>query len=437
MNGLTEYSRRRNQLAAAMQDNAIAIIPGASDILRNGDAQYRFRQDSNFYYLTGFNEPDAILVVLSDQSVHSILFNCVRDPAQEQWTGRRLGQEGAKVELGMQDAFPIESFETHLPDLLTGKSVIYYPFGQAPHVEKMMHAAIMDCKARVRRRVAAPASICDAALLISEMRVLKSDYEIACMREAARISVQAHQAAMQACRSVQWEYELEAELAYHMIRGKSRAPAYDMIVGSGENACILHYTDNNAPLRDGDLVLIDAGAEYENYAADITRTFPVNGRFSEAQRAIYELVLHAQLAGIACIQPGVRFAKIQETIVQILTEGLVALDILKGSVPELIEQGAYKPYYMHQSGHWLGLDVHDAGAYQVNQQDRVLEAGMVLTVEPGLYLSSSIQGLDARWHNIGVRIEDDILVTPTGHDNLTAALPKTVEAIERLMGVRH
>ncbi len=428
-----EYQMRRNKLAEQLPADSVAIIPAAQELLRNGDSHYRFRQDSNFYYLTGFNEPDALLVLTSGKESQSILFNRPHNPAEEQWTGKRLGQEGALRELSMNAAFPVASIAEELPNLLAGKAVVYYALGRNPQLEKKIRHAINTLKAQVRRGVKAPAALYDLEPLLGEMRLFKSDAEIDLMRQAARISVNAHKRAMQICQKMEYEYQLEAELVYEFSRQGCRSTAYDSIVGGGENACILHYTENNQPLRPGDLVLIDAGGEFGNYAADITRTFPVNGRFSSEQKSIYELVLKAQKAGIAAIKPGIAWNSIQQIMIRILTTGLGELGILRGSVDELITHEAYKPFYMHNSGHWLGLDVHDSGSYRVNDQWRPLEPGMVLTVEPGLYISSGMHGVDKRWWGIGVRIEDDILVTQTAHEVLTAALPVEVDDIEALM----
>lgn len=428
-----EYQARRCALAKKLPQGALAIIPSAKEVLRNGDAHYRFRQDSDFYYLTGFNEPDALLVITAAKPGESYLFNRPRNPAQEQWTGRRLGQEGANKELGIDKAYSIDKLTSILPDILTDKTAIFYSIGCHPHVENQIIDALQLVKKQIRRGVKAPESLCDLEPLLSEMRLFKSEAELALMRRAADISVGAHKRAMQACKRVEYEYQLEAELLYEFSRGGCRSVAYDPIVGGGANSCILHYTENNQPLGKGDLLLIDAGGEFENYAADITRTFPVSGRFSEEQRAIYELVLKAQKAGIACIKPGLAWNEIQRTIIRILTSGLCELGILRGGVDALIEAEAYKPFYMHNSGHWLGLDVHDAGRYKLNGEWRSLEAGMVLTVEPGLYISAGIDGVEQRWWNIGVRIEDDILVTSDGHENLTAALPVEIADIEALM----
>lgn len=428
-----EYQIRRNKLAQKLPAGSIAIIPAAHEVLRNGDAHYRFRQDSNFYYLTGFNEPDALLVLIAGANTQSILFNRKRNPAEEQWTGKRLGQDGALSELGMHAAFPIDSVEEELPKLLNGKSAIYYALARNPEMEKTIMQSLKALKGQVRRGVKVPDQLCDLEPILGEMRLFKSDAELDLMRRAASISVKAHEHAMRRCKHLEHEYQLEAELVYEFSRHGCRSVAYDPIVGSGENACVLHYTENNKPLHRGSLVLIDAGGEFENYAADITRTFPINGKFSPEQKSIYELVLKAQKAGIAAIKPGLLWNGVQQIMVRILTEGLCALGILQGDVEELIAQEAYKPFYMHNSGHWLGLDVHDSGLYKINGEWRALEPGMVLTVEPGLYISSNSPGVDKRWWGIGVRIEDDVAVTKTGHEVLTAALPVDVDEIEALM----
>lgn len=428
-----EYQARRRQLAQLLPVDSITIISSAKEVLRNGDAHFRFRQESNFLYLTGFNEPDAVLVITSGQEGQSILFNRPRNPLEEQWTGKRLGQEDALTEIGMNAAYSITDLAEELPKLLVGKTTIYYAFGQDADLEYQINSALMIVKKQIRRGIKAPSSLCDLEPLLGEMRLFKSDAEINLMRQAAIISVAAHQRAMKVCRFLEYEYQLEAELMYEFSRQGCRSVAYDPIVGSGENACILHYTDNNKPLRQGELVLIDAGGEYDNYAADITRTFPVNGTFSPEQRSIYELVLKAQKAGISIIKPGLPWNEIQQTMIQILTTGLCELGILRGSVDELMSKEAYKPFYMHNSGHWLGLDVHDCGQYKINGQWRPLEQGMVLTVEPGLYISPGMSGVDKRWFGIGVRIEDDILVTTSGHEVLTAALPVEIDEIEALM----
>jgi Xaa-Pro aminopeptidase len=428
-----EYQIRRKELAQKLPAGSMAIIPAAHEASRNGDSHYRFRQDSNFYYLTGFNEPDALLLIIAGPEMQSILFNRPRNPAEEQWSGKRLGQDGALSELGMHAAFPVAYIAEELPKFISGKSAIYYNLARHPEMEKTIMQALVTLKDQVRRGVKVPDHLCDLELILGEMRLFKSDAELAVMRQAANISVKAHQLAMRRCKHLEYEYQLEAELIYEFSRHGCRSVAYDPIVGCGENACTLHYTENSRPLQAGHLVLIDAGGEYENYAADITRTFPVNGKFSPEQKNIYELVLRAQKAGIAAVKPGLPWNAVQQIMIRILTEGLCALGILQGDVDELVAREAYKPFYMHNSGHWLGLDVHDCGVYKINDEWRALEPGMVLTVEPGLYINANIPGVDKRWWGIGVRIEDDVVVTKTGHEVLTAALPVDVDEIEALM----
>lgn len=427
-----EYQDRRQRLAKQLPKGSLAIIPGASECLRNGDAHYRFRQDSDFYYLTGFNEPDAVLLIVAN-SGESVLFNRPRNFSEEQWTGKRLGQDGACEQLGVDAAFAIERLEADLPQWFADKHEIIYPIGRYPTWDRRILAVWNTVKKQIRRGTDSPSIFGDVAPLIGEMRLFKSDAELLLMREAARISVAAHQRAMRAVRCAQFEYELEAEILHEFTREGCRSVAYDSIVAGGPNACILHYTDNNQTLKSGELVLIDAGGEFQNYAADITRTFPVNGKFSAEQKAIYELVLAAQKAGIALIRPGCIWDDIQQAIVRVLTAGLLDLGLLKGSLNDLIAADAYRPFYVHRSGHWLGLDVHDVGRYKTDGAWRALLPGMVLTVEPGLYIHDQIPGIDSRWHGIGVRIEDDIHVTATGYENLTAALAVEVDDIEALV----
>jgi Xaa-Pro aminopeptidase len=427
------YTKRRQELAKRLPSRAIAVIPGAQEMIRNGDAHYRFRQDSDFYYLTGYDEPNALLVVMAGEAGESIVFNRKRVPSEELWTGPRLGQEGAISELQVTAAYPIEMFSNMLPELLLEKEAIYFPFSRAPAYEKMILEAWSKVKGNARQGKIVPDTLREIAPLIGEMRLFKDEHEIALMREAARISTAGHLRVMQRCTALRTEYELEAEFLYEVMRQGCRGLAYDSIVASGENACVLHYTANHDMLSRDQLVLIDAGGEYRYYASDITRTIPANGRFNGEQRAIYELVLSAQRAGINLVKPGVLWPHIQEVMVRVLTEGLIDLNLLKGSVDSLIEQQEYKRFYMHSSGHWLGLDVHDAGAYKKSEVWRTLEPGMVLTVEPGLYLSRQVMPEGAIGCGIGVRIEDDILVTEHGHENLTQGLPVKISEIEDVM----
>jgi len=433
MVSMSEYQTRRRHLAMQLPKGAVALIPAASECLRNGDAHYRFRQDSDFYYLTGFNEPDGLLIITAGKKSESVLFNRARNFAEEQWTGFRLGQEGACEQLGVDCAYSLTELEKILPQYLANRSPIFFPIGRYPVWDQHFFAVWKILKGQVRQGVHAAEAFADVSPILGEMRLFKSDAELQCIREVAHISVAAHQRAMQAASWAKYEYQLEAEIIHELTRQGARNVAYDSIVAGGRNACVLHYTDNNQTLRSGDLVLIDAGGEVQNYAADITRTFPLNGRFSPEQKLIYELVLSAQKAGISRIRPGCLWDEIQQAIVGVLTTGLKDLGILQGSVDDLIEAEAYRPFYMHRSGHWLGLDVHDVGRYKENGQWRALEAGMVLTVEPGLYIHESIQGIDSRWHGIGVRIEDDICVTQSGHENLTAALATEVNDVEALI----
>jgi Xaa-Pro aminopeptidase len=430
---IEEYKKRRQALSQQLPSNAVALIPAASEPLRNGDAHYRFRQDSDFYYLTGFNEPDALLVICSGGAGESVLFNRPRNEAEEQWTGPRLGQEDANAVLGVDFAFPLSRLDEMLPQLLAGKSLVYYPLGRSSQWEARFRETWFRVKNNARRGLASLEGFYDSSCLLGEMRLFKSDAELALMREAARVTTAGHRRAMRACSALTHEYQLEAELVYEFTRQGCRDVAYDSIVASGPAACVLHYTENNQLLRPNALILVDAGAEYQNYAADVTRTYPKNGTFSHEQRQIYELVYLAQQAAIAAVQPGCRFEQIQAIVVRTLTEGLVDLGILTGEVDGLIEQGAYRSMYMHQSSHWLGLDVHDCGNYRVNGESRRLAPNMVLTVEPGLYFHHDLQTVASRWRGIGVRIEDDIRVTESGHENLTASLPAAASDIEVLV----
>ena len=428
-----EYQARRRALAIQLPPNSVALIPAANELLRNGDASHRFRQDSDFYYLTGFNEPDALLCVSAGEEAFSVLFNRPNHAEEEQWSGRRLGQDDACRVLGVNAAYPLSSLPIKLPELLTNQQAIYYPLGRYPTWQKHVFDAWQTVKKGARRGMLAPQAFYDVAPLLGDMRLFKSPAEINNMRRAASFSVLAHQRAMRACQTARYEFQLEAELLYELIRQGCQNVAYTSIVAGGPQACVLHYTDNNQPLRAGDLVLIDAGGEYDNYAADITRTFPVNGRFTPEQRTVYEWVLCAQQAGIAAVRPGCSWDEIQRVIVNVLTTGLVDMGILHGSVADLVAAEAYKPFYMHQSGHWLGLDVHDSGCYKEGGQWRLLQPNMVLTVEPGLYISPNLVGVDERWQGIGVRIEDDVLVTKEGHDVLSHELISAADDIEAFM----
>jgi Xaa-Pro aminopeptidase len=401
--------------------------------VRNRDVEYPFRADSDFLYLTGFPEPEAVAVLVPDRnSGEYVLFCRERDEAMETWNGRRAGLEGACERYGADDAFPITDLDDILPGLLEDRERIYYTMGQDQHFDQRVVGWVNQVRQKVRAGVYAPDEFIALNHLLHDMRLYKSRQEVQTMRRAAKISAEAHTRAMQVCRPGMMEFEIEAELLHQFMRRGARSPAYQPIVGGGANGCILHYNENTSELRNGDLLLIDAGAELDGYASDITRTFPVNGEFSPAQRQIYEVVLAAQLAAIKGVKPGHHWNDPHDAAVEALTEGLVELGILKGKVRNLIKEQAYTRYYMHRTGHWLGMDVHDVGDYKVDGQWRMLEPGMVLTIEPGLYFKPH-KDVAKKWWNIGVRIEDDVLVTETGRDVLSQDAPKSADEIESLM----
>ena len=430
----SEYARRRKQLMAKMRRNSIAIIPAASEVTRSRDTEYPFRQDSDFFYLTGFNEPDAVLLLIPGRKEGQVVMFCRdRDPEMELWNGYRAGPEGVIQHYGMQAAYPLTQIDAVLPGLLQGKARIYCSLGRDAAFDQRVMAWVNQIRAMVRAGATAPAEFTDLAQLLHEQRLIKSAAELRVMRRAGEISAGAHCRAMRECRPGRFEYHLEGAIAHEFQEHGARCPAYNSIVGSGVNACILHYTDNNAELVSGDLVLIDAGCEYQGYAADITRTFPVSGQFSREQRAIYDLVLKAQLAAIAKVKPGNTWNQPHDVTVRVITRGLIELGLLKGSESKLIKDGAYRDFYMHRAGHWLGLDVHDVGDYQIEGKWRTLQPGMVLTIEPGIYVAADNRRVAKKWRGIGVRIEDDVVVTATGCDVLTAGVPKTADAVEALM----
>jgi Xaa-Pro aminopeptidase len=425
---LAEFMRR-------MEPNSVAILPGAREVTRSHDTEYRFRQDSDFHYLTGFPEPDAIAVIAPAKDPERYtLFVRPRDPEKETWTGRRAGVEGAKERFGADAAFPVEEFGSKLQDLINGARHLYYRLGNGqPELDRVVIEQLARMRMMGRRGVHPPQAIIDPGTVLHEMRLFKTEEEIELMQRAADIASEAHREAMRQVRPGMNEYEVEALIEYTFRRAGASGPAYNSIVGGGANATILHYINNDAPLRDGDLLLVDAGAEYEGYASDITRTFPVNGRFTDAQREIYELVLEAQERCIEMVAPGVTLDEMHQRSVEILTEGMVRLGLLEGDPAKLIEEEKYKKFYMHRLGHYLGLDVHDAGRYQLDGEPRPVEPGMVMTVEPGIYVAEDAEDVPDKYRGIGVRIEDDILVTPDGHRVLTNAAPKLVAEIEELM----
>lgn len=431
---MSEYAKRRKTLMQRIGANGIVILHASPEIYRNADTMFAHRQNSDFYYMTGFNEPEAVMVLAPKRKEGEfILFNRVRDRDREIWDGPRAGQEGARKEFQADQAFPISEFEKMLPSLLADREEIHHQFGANAKCDEVIFGAVNELRGKIRGGMQAPISFVDVMPTIHEMRLFKSPAEIEVMSRAAEITAEAHINAMMACEPGMYEYQLEAELTYAFQRNGARFAAYSSIVGAGRNTCILHYIANNQKIKDGDLVLIDAGAELDNYASDVTRTFPANGKFSGEQRAIYELVLESQIAGIKAVKPGTPWNAVQIAIVKVLTQGLIDLKILKGRRDDLIAKEAYMPFYMHKSGHWLGLDVHDVGRYKLGDKWRKLEADQVFTVEPGIYISADIPGVDKRWHNIGVRIEDDIVVTKQGAHVMTADIPKTIGDIEAIM----
>jgi Xaa-Pro aminopeptidase len=416
-----------------MDQNSIAIIPGARETARSNDTHYRFRQDSDFLYLTGFDEPDSIAVVTPGREQKYTLFVRPRDPAQEIWVGRRAGVEGAKSELGADEAFPIAEFNEKLLDLLDGSKVLYYRLGVNEEMDKQLISTIASVRTLNRKPIAVPQTIIDPATIVHEMRVIKSDEEIEIMQTAADIAAEAHVEAMKAVRPGMKEYEVEALIEQIFRRRGASGPAYTSIVGAGANATVLHYINNDGELRDGELLLVDAGAEYKGYASDITRTFPISGRYSQGQREIYDLVLKAQMACVEMVRPGTTHEQLKQHSIEVLTEGMVELGLLKGSPDELIKEKKHEQFYMHGLGHMLGIDVHDVGVYYQDKKSRPLEPGVVMTVEPGIYVAPNTKDIPEKYLGIGVRIEDDVLCTNNGPRVLTSKVPKQAEEIETLM----
>ncbi len=430
----SEFSKRRQHLLRMMGEGAIAILPAKPVSKRNRDTEYPYRPDSDFWYLSGFPEPDAVLVLIPGRKHGEYLLFCrERDAQIEQWNGSVAGQEGAVEQYGADDSFPVTDIDDILPGLLENRNQVYYTMGRDQVFDQRLIGWINQLRGKARAGIHVPDNITSLDHMLHEMRLIKSATEIKRMRYAAQVSARAHCRAMRACRPGMREYQIEAELLHEFVFSGCRYPAYSAIVAGGANACVLHYTDNQDRLKASDLLLIDAGAEYQNYASDITRTFPVNGKFRRAQKALYNVVLEAQLAAIERIRPGNHWNEPHEAAVQVITQGLVELGLLKGRVATLVRKEAYKPFFMHRTGHWLGMDVHDVGEYKVGDSWRVLEPGMVMTVEPGIYIPPGVRGIDKKWWNIGIRIEDDVLVTKTGHEVLSAGVPKTVEEIEALM----
>ncbi|MFP5500838.1 MAG: aminopeptidase P N-terminal domain-containing protein [Candidatus Sericytochromatia bacterium] len=425
------YAERRRRFMAELPQGAAALVMGSPPRVRSRDIDYTYRPDSDFYYLTGFREPHAVLLMVPGHDEHrTIVFVQPKDPAREIWDGRRLGVEAAPATLGVDAAYAITEIESVLPRYLTGVPSLYYGLGSYPEHDQMVLALLPRLG---NRHVSKPGTLVDPGTILHEHRLRKDAHELALMRKAAEITVAAYGEAIRAIRPGGHEYEIHGLLEGAYRRMGGGGAAYGTIVAAGENATILHYTENDQPLKDGDLLLIDSGAEYGYYACDISRTFPVNGRFTDAQKAVYELVLKAQLESIPLLKVGHHVKEYHFKAVEVLTAGMVELGLLKGDVEQLIAEEAYRQYYMHGTGHYLGLDTHDVGAYKQGDQWRQIEAGMVFTTEPGLYIASGTPEIDPAFYGIGVRIEDDIVVTTTGNENLTDAVPKTVEAIEAAM----
>ena len=428
------YRRRRERLAAAM-GAGVAIVPTAPERTRNRDSHYLYRFDSYFYYLTGFREPEATLVIVAGAQAKHILFCRDKDPERETWDGFRYGPEAAREGFGFDEAHSIHQIDALMPELIADCGALYCRLGEDSSWDARVTGWINQVRGRARSGVTAPGEIKDAHVLLDEMRLIKGPEELTVMRRAAAITTGAHRRAMRSARPGRAEYELEAELLHEFRRQGAQAPAYTPIVAAGNRTCVLHYVQNDGRLEDGDLLLVDAGCELDGYAADVTRTFPVNGKFSGPQREVYELVLAAQTAAIAAAKPGNGWDAPHHAAVEILAQGLIDLKLLAGGVAEALETESYKKYYMHRTGHWLGLDVHDAGDYKRGGEWRKLAPGMVLTVEPGCYIRAG-DGVPERFAGIGVRIEDDVAITDTGAEVLTRDAPKHPAEIEAWMGSR-
>ncbi|TCV91701.1 Xaa-Pro aminopeptidase [Biostraticola tofi] len=429
-----EYLRRRQALLAKMAPGSAAIIFAAPEAQRNADSEYPYRQSSDLWYFTGFNEPEAALILIkSDENHHhSVLFNRVRDLTAEIWFGRRLGQDAAPARLAVDRALPWDEIDDQLHLLLNGLDVVYHAQGEYPYADKLLFEALDKLRRGKRQSLQAPSAVVDWRPWVHELRLYKSVEEIAVMRQACEITALGHTRAMRACRPGMYEYQLEGEILHEFNQHGARWPSYNTIVGSGENGCILHYTENESVMQDGSLVLIDAGCEYHNYAGDITRTFPVNGKFSAEQREVYDIVLDCLDTAHKLFGPGTSIREVNAEVVRIMVTGLVRLGILEGDVDQLISEQAHRRFYMHGLSHWLGLDVHDVGDYGCAERGRILEPGMVLTIEPGLYIPNEAD-LPLSYRGIGIRIEDNILITEAGSENLTASVVKDADAIEALM----
>ncbi len=430
----TEFKKRRAALMKQIGKGNIAIISSAPQQIRNRDVHYPYRQDSDFFYLTGFNEADSLAVFIPGREQGEYVLFCREfDEKKALWEGAHAGLEGATKHYEADDSFPIDDLDEILPGMLENKAKVFYPMGKDSELDHKLLEWINHIRRQSRSGVVAPGELVSLEHVLHEMRLFTSAAELTLMRRAAEVSARAHVRAMKACKPGLFEYQLEAELVHEFVLEGLRAVAYQSIVAGGKNACVLHYIENKDKLNKGDLLLIDAGVECDHYAADITRTFPVSGRFSEPQKQLYQLVLDAQYAAIEQVQPGLPWNKAHDASVEVLTKGLVELGLLKGRVKKLIKDEKYKQFYMHRIGHWLGMDVHDVGDYKVDGEWRLLEPGMVLTIEPGLYIPADCETVDEKWRGIGIRIEDNVLVTKDGHEILTSGVPKAIADIEALM----
>lgn len=427
------FAARREKFLDALGPDAVAIVIGHHLATRSNDTEFPFRQDSDLWYLTGFDHPSAVALFRTDGGPPFTLFVQPKDPLAETWTGYRPGLEGAKSDYGANESYSIEQATSEIPKQIEKAKRLYHVLGREPKLDSALIDALNALRSRSKMGFEAASAIVDPRDILHEMRIFKDPAEIEIMRRAAAITLEAHRAASKICRDGVYEYELEAALGHVFRRRGGSGPAYNTILAGGANATILHYVVNNQPLRKGDLCLIDAGVELDGYASDVTRTYPVGGVFEGAQRAVYEVVLNAQAAGLAAVRPGSTIPEIHNTTIRCLVEGMVSLGLLSGTVDDLVKSETYRDYYMHGTSHWLGLDVHDAGSYQVDGKPRTLSAGMVFTVEPGLYIRKDAESAPEHLRGIGVRIEDDVLITQDGMENFTAAIPKKPADIEAWM----
>jgi len=426
------FEQRRKKFLEQMKENSVAVFKNSSETIRNNDVTYKHRTESDFYYLTGFSEPDSILVLSPNHPEHKyILFVRPKDLEKETWNGKRAGVEGAMKDFGADIAYSIDQLDEKLPEYLK-VDTLYYTLGKYHEFDQKIIKIVSTLRSKIRAGATYPSEIIETNSIVHEMRLIKDSSEIEAMRESLNITKQAYFETMKALKAGMYEYEIES-IFLNTFRKNNASSSYESIVGGGDNGTILHYIENNKQLQDGDLLLIDAAAELNYYSSDITRTFPVSGKYTEAQKEIYNVVLKAQLASIETAKVGNTFMDVNNKAIEVLTQGLIDLGILKGDLDELIKTEAYKKFYMHKIGHWLGLDVHDVGRYAVNGNSRELKAGMMMTIEPGLYFSESLEGVDPKYLGIGIRIEDDILITENGNENLSKDIPKTIEEIESFM----